>query len=537
MHRVAVSLFLALALVGVAHADVTDGYFPLGDGNEWTYRASNGGSDLVVRIDQRTTYRGDEYYRMRGYNGDVHWVKQPVLGSVTNNVANRWYEFNAQTNAAWTFRVNADSVSGSNGCRLHISTRRERVRTPVGVFECLRVRWNNASNGITDEWFAEGIGLVQRRERRNGRRVDLELVRAVVSGNVVVGATPTPAPAVPPTSSGGAFGISGRVPAARVRLRTLLDQALVYPTDLAFHADGSLWITDRERDGVVVIFDGGLPTLRGNVYLDDSNHFNNNPMALAFSSARQEFATALDNRNDYNGGAVPNNFMGPTLWPTSHSEFTGTASSHLDMLHHSPNAVGIAAGAPWSGGGADPREYWVFNGDKGSIDRYFFREPHVPGGHDHSDGLTFRYGTGLSRVEAVPGHLALDAQSGILYIADTGNGRIATLDTGATTFSSASRIRGHHEETPLYSMGGARIETLARDGLTQPAGLLLSGGKLVVSDHATGWVHVFTLNGTLEGSADTGLGPNAVTGLAVSPDGNLVLADSSQGRVLELTVD
>ena len=78
--------------------------------------------------------------------------------------------------------------------RLHVSTRSQRVRTPAGLFDCLRVRWDNGQDGITDEWFADGIGLVQRRMWRNGRRVDLELVRAVVSGNVVVGA---PAQEVP----------------------------------------------------------------------------------------------------------------------------------------------------------------------------------------------------------------------------------------------------------------------------------------------------------------------------------------------------
>jgi DNA-binding beta-propeller fold protein YncE len=341
---------------------------------------------------------------------------------------------------------------------------------------------------------------------------------------------------VTPASSGGVFGISGRVPASRVTLRTLLDQALVRPTDLAFHPDGSLWITDRERDSVIVIFDAGLPTLRGNVFKDDSDHFNNNPMALAFSSVRQEFATALDNRNDYNGRGVANNFMGPTLWPLTHADFTGAAGSHLDMLHHSPNAVGIAAGGPWTGGGADPREYWVFNGDKGSIDRYLFGRPHVPGGHDHSDGLTFRYGSGLSRVAAVPGHLALDAQSGILYIADTGNGRIATLDTRATAMSSSNPIRGHHDETPLYSIRGARIETLTAAGLSQPAGLILHEGKLVVSDHATGRIHVFALDGSSLGSADTGLGPNAIMGINVAPNGKLVLADAGQGRILEASI-
>ncbi len=80
--------------------------------------------------------------------------------------------------------------------------------------------------------------------------------------------------------------------------------------------------------------------------------------------------------------------------------------------------------------GRDPREYWVFNGLDGAIDRYYFYEPHVLGGDDHSDGVTLRYAPGaLRRVSGVPGHLALDVASGSLSICDTGNARVARLDT------------------------------------------------------------------------------------------------------------
>jgi DNA-binding beta-propeller fold protein YncE len=530
--RPLLSLCLVVALAGAAHADFEQGHFPLADGNAWTYQADDGGEGLTVRIDRATDYQGSRYFRLRGYQGDSQWVRQPTAGEVLSG-SRLWYRLGAGLGERWTFRVAGDAEPGSHEARLQITTLSERVRTPAGAFDCLRVRWERAAgDGITDEWFAPGIGLVQRRVRRAGVTRDLELVHAVVSGQTVVGAAPSPSPTVQ-----GAFGIVGQVPASAVRVRTILDNTLRNPTALAFHpSEGSLWIMDRELDGTVVLLDAGLPSMRGWIYRDDSDHFNNNPMALAFSRQRNEFATALESRNDYNGKAAPNNFMGPTLWSGDRDAFDGGAATHLDMLHHSPLAVGIAAGVT-PPGEVDQREYWVFNGDAGGIDRYLFREPHVPGGHDHSDGITIRYGNGLARVPGVPGHLALDPTAGVLYVADTGNGRIVKLDTRAHDVNTAFPITPYHNEVPLLRVPGVQFQAVTAPGaLARPAGLILSQDRLVVSDHDSGHVLVFSRDGALEGDLDTGLGPNAITGIAESPGGTLWVLDGHRGRVLEVSV-
>lgn len=352
---------------------------------------------------------------------------------------------------------------------------------------------------------------------------------------VVLGSTPAPSPEPTPTPAGeGVFGISGTVPASRVVVRTLLSRGLDTPTAMAVNPhDGALWIVNRGDDSSVVVDAVGRSNQRSVKYRDDSDHFMNNPMAIAFSKGRNEFATIQDTDNDYNGRAYGNNFMGPTVFSADRSIYDGGASSHLDMLHHSPDSVGIAAGED-----SRSREYWVFNGDSGAIDRYFFHEPHELGGHDHSDGETFRYGAGsLKRIAGVPGHLALDERTGTLYIADTGNHRIARLDTRGDV-SDATPIRGYHDETPLYRVGGARIESVTSSsaGLVAPSGLLLQKGKLVVGDYATGHVKVFTQDGELVGDLDTGLGANALTGLAASPDGTLLALDAKRDRLVEIEV-
>ena len=131
--------------------------------------------------------------------------------------------------------------------------------------------------------------------------------------------------------------------------------------------------------------------------------------------------------------------MGPSLWSADPDIFASTnpaavnylsnlygfyvdLGSHLDMLHESPLCMGIA----WE----TDNVYWVFDGSDGSIVRYDFAEDHDVGYDDHSDGIIARYVTGrVSRVADVPSHLVYDDSSGLLYIADTGNNRVAVLDT------------------------------------------------------------------------------------------------------------
>jgi hypothetical protein len=74
--------------------------------------------------------------------------------------------------------------------------------------------------------------------------------------------------------------------------------------------------------------------------------------------------------------------------------------------------------------------YWVFGGAYSDIMRYDVQLDHGIGQDDHSDGIKHHYATGLvKRTAGVPSHLSFDAARKKLYIADTGNSRIAVLDT------------------------------------------------------------------------------------------------------------
>jgi DNA-binding beta-propeller fold protein YncE len=313
-------------------------------------------------------------------------------------------------------------------------------------------------------------------------------------------------------------------PATQVVLKSKLD----YPTGLAVDPrNGSLWIVNRGNDSITIVERPGSRRPRVLYSVDGGKHYLWRPAAIAFSPGGDEFATAQD-------ASGFGQRMGPTLWPGNAALFRGNASLnriHLDMLHHSPQAIGIAAGAD-----EVKREYWVFNGAAGSIDRYFFNEPHPPGQNDHGDGRTFRYAAGaLKRGRKIPGHLALDRANGHLYIADTGNRRVARLATSSPT---GPRLldAGSSLEGPLYEVSGSTIETVVPPsaGLKAPCGLLLHADTLLVGDHATGRIHVFRVDGTRRRVIKTGLGQNSITGLALSPDGRLYVLDSRRNRLVRL---
>lgn len=153
-----------------------------------------------------------------------------------------------------------------------------------------------------------------------------------------------------------------------------------------------------------------------------------------------------------------------------------TLGSHLDMLHESPLCMGIA----WEKENA----YWVFDGcggsqaqadksghpisghgenfellasnlaaveeelerknceDLGDIVRYDFRVDHGAGFDDHCDGLIERYAIRqVRRADGVPSHMLL--WQGQLFIADSGNHRVARLDP------AKAGSRGPYSEEPL----------------------------------------------------------------------------------------
>ena len=280
------------------------------------------------------------------------------------------------------------------------------------------------------------------------------------------------------------------------------------PQDLAFDPEDptTLWVVSRKDDSVTRYANAGEPDQEATHIVDPfALHFMEQVSSIAFG-APGTFGTCQDSRNTYNGTNEANDFMGPTLWSSDHEVFGVTnpeavefltdlfgfrvdLGSHLDMLHETPNCMGMA----WE----QANIYWIFDGFNGAIVRSDFRKDHGPGFDDHSDGIIERWVEGEVKREAgVVSHLIYDHDTALLYISDTGNNRIAVLDT--TTGTRGDTLPVKEFGTQNFRWDNAEIRTLVdgnEAGLELPAGIELVEGLLLVTDAGTGDIVAFDLEG------------------------------------------
>lgn len=309
------------------------------------------------------------------------------------------------------------------------------------------------------------------------------------------------------------------------------DDDLSRPRDLAFNPErpDELWVVNQSTDGVVLLFDPGSDDQEAEERIDAHGlHFMDEVSSIAFG-APGTFGSCGESMNTYNGQESPNTFMGPVLWPSDldiyaevnqHNMLLG---SHLDMLHQSPLCMGIAHD--------DDNAYWVFDGHNGNLVYYDFQEDHGPGYDDHSDGIVRRYHEVELEYEAgVPGHLALDAASGLLYVADTGDGRILRVNTGTGEVGKALRQMNEPLEEYVEMDDVAWDEMI--EGLDQPSGIALVGGRLFVTDHGTGEIIAYDLDGAELDRVETGA--DGIMGITAGPDGKLWYVDGEAEQVVRL---
>ncbi len=320
------------------------------------------------------------------------------------------------------------------------------------------------------------------------------------------------------------------------------DHDISAPRDLDFNPDspGELWVVNYETDSTTTFFNAGQTDEWENRSDVFGEHFMEKVSSIAFGDPTwtnangdvvTAFGTCQESRNTYNDRYAPNDFMGPTLWPSDMETYAAVnqdpwgdaLGSHLDMLHQSPESVGIAHDS----GNA----YWVFDGHNGDLVYYDFAADHGAGGEDHSDGVVRRHtDVVLTRLEGVPGHMELDKATGYLYISDTGTGRVLKVDTAAAAEvgTLSQRIEYLDEYT---EWNGAAVTVLAQ-GLSQPSGLALHDGLVFVSDHATGEIIAIDTNGAEVERIATGA--TAIMGLAFDPDGRLWYVDAGADTVVRV---
>jgi hypothetical protein len=342
--------------------------------------------------------------------------------------------------------------------------------------------------------------------------------------------TMPPPPAMPNAAE---IGTGDHTPSS-VRFTTIATNVGT-PRDLAFNPNrpDELWIVNGSDDSMTIVHDASTDKRWAERRRDvGAAHFMPRPSSISFGAnyttfgSIGTFATCAESRN---GG---DDFMGPTLWSSDLSIFAKKnpygEGSHLDMLHVSPNCMGIAH--------QQANVYWAFGGLYNDIVKYDFREDHGIGQTDHSDGTAHHYVTGkVKYLPGVPSHLAYRASDAMLFICDAGNGRVAKLDTKSGTVGS--RLASAEPMVVRAKVDGATLTDVVPASaklVTTPSGIELRGKWLYVTDYATGRINAFSETGERVNYLDTGLPAKALAGITFGPDGRVYFVDMVGSKVLRI---
>lgn len=321
--------------------------------------------------------------------------------------------------------------------------------------------------------------------------------------------------------------------------------ALSEPRDLEFHPGrtNELWVANRATDSISIIENTGMENQTSENRRDSHrNHFLEEVSAIAFGAYHEEFdwqwGSAQESANTYCGQGSPNNFMGPTLWPSSLDHFAmehqndELLGSHIDMNHESPFGVGIAHDSD--------NAYWYNDGYYGELVYYDFQEDHDTGMDDHSDGIVRRYSeVQLSHVLGTPGHMVLDKDSGILYISDPGANRVVWVNTDDPTYStsnimsSSTRLEPLAEYSEITGIEWGVLDT----GLNRPSGIALEGDQLFVSLNGNGQIVAYDLSSNGKSAVEAGsiqTTASSIMGIEIGPDGHLYYVDNVQDEVVRI---
>jgi hypothetical protein len=338
-------------------------------------------------------------------------------------------------------------------------------------------------------------------------------------------------PLPPPRELGGGD-------AARIVVVAGSEIGLRRPRDLDFdpRRPGDLWVVNDGDNSVVILHGIGTAQVSAERRRDvAANHFMDHPSSIAFGADETSFgipgtfATCGESRNGH-AHEVALDFMGPVLWSSDPSIFARKnpegLGSHLDMLHVSPLCMGIAH--------ERDNVYWAVSGLTGAIVRYDFGVDHDVGQDDHSDGAAWEYVEGrIDYQPGVPAHLAWDASTSSVWVADPAGGRVARLD--ATSAKVGAALRAMEPMREYVRMDGAELVDVvpaSSGSLVTPSGIALRGELVYVSDDATSRIIAFTRKGEPVASLDTGLPAGSLAGIAFAPDGKLWFVDMAGSRVL-----
>lgn len=311
------------------------------------------------------------------------------------------------------------------------------------------------------------------------------------------------------------------------------------PRDLDFKpGTNELWVVnygDANGGTNVIIYNAGLAN-QTSQYRKDSHtaHFMGYPSGIAFDD-KGDWACSGEIFSTCGSTCT---FMGPALWSGDTNIFARVfqnnwqsnypLGSHLDMLHQSPYAMGIAHDTA--------NAYWLFDGHNGNLCRYDFANDHGPGHDDHSDGKIKRYtDVLLTREVGVPGHMVEDKSTGWLYIADNGANRVIRVNTNTGTLGAflTPPSSGFENLAEYRAVTGAVVQVVVN--FSTPCGVDVYNGRLIIGNYSNGDIRIYDITGVNPVYLGTiATGQSGMEGVKIGPDGKIWFVNNTQNTVVRI---
>jgi hypothetical protein len=310
---------------------------------------------------------------------------------------------------------------------------------------------------------------------------------------------------------------------------------VVAPKDLDFAPDGALWSINTNTEGSggsTIKWTNPGEVAQSDLWQRDGNayHFMSLPTAIAFSDNGLFGTTPGVYDANHDGGAP---FTGPSLWssdPAIYAQPSGGNGSHMDMLHASPYAMGMAS--------VTANQFFVFDANSDDLVFYDFVADHGPGNSFHGDAIIRRYtGTTVSWINAnISSHMEMAPGTDWLYFVDGGSATVKRLDITSGTIGGTPSNFSNPEAIAEYStVNGATFESVVATGLVEPSGIDIIDDRMIVTDHSNGDIIIYDI-ATLPATelARISTGNPGIQGTTIGPDGSIWFANTTDNEIVKV---
>lgn len=190
MKRLAGPSVLALLIVGLSlsaqdtAAPVTNPYYPIKTGSEWTYKVQGGPIKMKItgteKVGQATGYKIEVTAGNKVSATEVVGVtKDGVVRYKVNDVAADTPILFLPTDPEATKDWKIDTKAGGQKLEGTFKASKEKITVPAGTYDTIHVKGSGMQVGNTtsdiDYWFAKDVGIVKLRFTLGSQDATLEL--------------------------------------------------------------------------------------------------------------------------------------------------------------------------------------------------------------------------------------------------------------------------------------------------------------------------------------------------------------------------